>query len=286
MYFNYTCYGLTLSSEFELPFVPIHYLQTSDVKIHSRLNRITGHSKVIIIKGIAHYWIQNGNEIIVERDKNTDQDSLVTLLIGSALPHLLAQRGLLILRGVVFALDGKAHLLLGASGLGKSTVLAELCFQGAKMLSDQFAVISLQQNNQLQVNSSFPLIKLWKDMTKKLGIHNLDLKPVRPNIHRFYWNANQYFCPMPLPIHSVFLLTREKLAKNMIYNPINGLDKINQVSQFLFPKPLLKVSDIQKKQAPLVLYLANQCPFFSVVRPTLDGTYIDLANPILERISI
>ena len=64
--------------------------------------------------------------------------------------------------------DGKAWIIAGISGTGKSSLAAVLVRRGYPLLADDVSVIGFQDNEPV-VYPGIPHLKLWYDVMKKLG---------------------------------------------------------------------------------------------------------------------
>lgn len=82
------------------------------------------------VDGVANYWVKEGREIVIEPGPAAEAGDVRVFLLGSAFGALLHQRGLPPFHAGAVAMEGKAVLLAGRSGVGKSTLAAELCRRG------------------------------------------------------------------------------------------------------------------------------------------------------------
>ena len=61
---------------------------------------------------------------------------------GTVVAHLLAWRGLIPMHGCAVMIDGRAVLILGDAGAGKSSLTAGLISQGAALISDDLSAVA------------------------------------------------------------------------------------------------------------------------------------------------
>lgn len=61
---------------------------------------------------------------------------------GTVVAHLLAWRGLIPMHGCAVAVDGRAVLIVGAAGAGKSSLTAGLIAAGATLVSDDLSAVA------------------------------------------------------------------------------------------------------------------------------------------------
>ncbi len=67
---------------------------------------------------------------------------------GTAVAQLLAWRGLIPMHGCAVAVDGRALLILGAAGAGKSSLTAGMIAAGAQLVSDDLSAIAFDPGAQ------------------------------------------------------------------------------------------------------------------------------------------
>lgn len=131
--------------------------QAVTVKQHARVhaNQVWLH-----IDGVGHYWIGHGREIRIEACVGARTLDWYFYLLGSAMMCALAQRGLLPLHGCALEIDGSAVLLLGRSGVGKSTLAVWLDQQGYRVLSDDLCALRLTPDGAIRVLPAYAQAKL------------------------------------------------------------------------------------------------------------------------------
>src|SRR3569623_2305082 len=83
---------------------------------------------------VAYRWDAAGARLIVSRHQDWAASGYP--LTGVVMAVLLAFLGMPVLHGAALALDDRAIVLLGVSGLGKSTLAAALVGRGARLLTD------------------------------------------------------------------------------------------------------------------------------------------------------
>lgn len=69
--------------------------------------------------------------------------SLPHAFYGTVVAHLLAWRGLIPMHGCTVAIDGRAVLILGEAGAGKSSLTAGLIAAGATLVSDDLSALAV-----------------------------------------------------------------------------------------------------------------------------------------------
>ncbi len=93
------------------------------------------------------------------------------------------QQGQLVLHGSAVAINGRAVVICGASGWGKSTLAAALHRQGHRLLADDFAAIRTTARGPV-MHAGPPGLKLWPDSAHALGLDIGNLPRVHPLIEK------------------------------------------------------------------------------------------------------
>ncbi len=104
----------------------------TDAQLYAR----THDGLCFVCPGVARYRIGPGS-IAVASDPQAASDKVSGMLIATALPALLWLRGQFVLHAAAAQLPGGGALaIVGATGSGKSTILAQLAAAGAALIGD------------------------------------------------------------------------------------------------------------------------------------------------------
>lgn len=114
---------------------------------------------------VAYRWDAAGARLIVST--NQDWAACDYPLTGVVMAVLLALLGKTVLHGAALALDDRAIVLLGDSGLGKSTLAAALVGRGARLLTDD-VVRLLPRGAGYSVTAGVPRLSLDGDARDRL----------------------------------------------------------------------------------------------------------------------
>ena len=102
---------------------------------------------------------------------------ITALLVGAGLATALHLRGFPILHASAVVVDGRAILLAGPAGAGKSTLTAVSVQQGAALLADDLAVLAFGEDG-ISVQAGYPRLRLCPDATLVAGQSAPDLPRV------------------------------------------------------------------------------------------------------------
>ena len=177
MKFMYEAYGMTASSEIELP----ELRAVSQIVGHPDISVVLGNTPrgglaggkqispyiwvgendfLLEVPRIARFRVIDGRKIIIDPYPNIDEDSVRVFLLGSALGALLFQRNLLVLHGNAVEIGDKCLICVGNSGVGKSTLTAAFMQRGYRVLADDVVPVT---DDGFAI-PGFPRIKLWQDV--------------------------------------------------------------------------------------------------------------------------
>lgn len=209
----YEAFGLTIASAVELPElksgigiadVTIGFGRIADA-VGGRLEWKEGYQAderrlLIAIPAAGRFEIADGNRITIEPAEGVDQRRIRLLLLGTMFGALLMQRGILPIHGSAIAFGGRAVVLTGSSGAGKSSLLAAFRQHGAAFLTDDVAAISTDPTGTAWVHPAYPQQKLWRDSAQYLGIDVGDHARVLADYDKYAIAASAEFCSAPVPL--------------------------------------------------------------------------------------
>lgn len=149
---TFRVFGLTVASEFPLPELPlawgpasvhIRYGKTPEELENALLRQKycqAGPDQMLLnVPNVGRFHVRNGTCITIEPVVVADKINIRLFLLGTAFGALMMQRGILPVHGSSIVLDGCGIIFTGASGVGKSSLLAAFRQQGASFLSDDVA---------------------------------------------------------------------------------------------------------------------------------------------------
>lgn len=250
--FNYSAFGLTFCSSFEIPELSVSTKDDFDVKIVQgplQSESFGGFDKTfhfdigqgyfyLRIAEVGQYLISNQNKITVDPAPNADPGNIRLYLLGTIMGVLLSMRGYLPLHGSGIATTSNCALFLGESGIGKSTIAAAMSRFGYSIITDDICAIAIKKEGQLFVNPAYPQIKLFADSANHLKIHPQSLKKISQDRNKFKVQIPNNFQRTPLPLSEIFILNRNK-DNTIKIEPITGIQKYTELSNNIYRGGLL-----------------------------------------------
>jgi len=134
-------------------------------------------------------------------------EDAATYLLGPVFGMVLRLRGLTCLHASAVSLDGRALLLCGQAGAGKSTTAAAFAARGRAVLADDVAALERGAGG-FVVRGAYPHLRLWPDAVRGLYGGAAALPLLTPNWEKRFLDltAARAFEPGPLPLAAVYLL--------------------------------------------------------------------------------
>lgn len=213
--------------------------------------------------------VETGGRITIEPGGSTDAE-LHTWLFNVAIAAVCHHRNRPPLHGAVVGIGGRAVVLAGNSGHGKSTTTWAMLQRGHRLLSDDLAVID---PDTMMVRSAFPAVKLWSAAAPSL--------PFDPRL-RSLSGKDKFFVPMPgqfqstpLPLGMIVALRKDPGISRPSVHRVPPPVAAAQLQSHVWGRRIGVTLDGARTAFALTAALARTVPFFVLRRPDdiagLDG---------------
>lgn len=169
-----------------------------------------GHCRFALAAVAAYLVSPDGRQVIIAPVPGAAEAEIRTFLFGTVFAILCLRRGWLALHACCVRVDDKAVAFAGESGVGKSTLAANLWTRGHSLLADDVTVVDMNAPGGPIVLPSFPRVKLWRDSLEALGRTVESLEIVRPALDKYQLVVAQGFCAEPLPLAGLVQLERPR----------------------------------------------------------------------------
>ena len=216
----YQLYGLIIASQIELPYAKtilkvdedISIILTPDLEVSLENTKdINGfkldeHGSVYFDSGHGWLYIEEGKTIKLKLENKADTQAITQYIMGSAMAVILQQRKTLLLHASAVSKDGRAMIITGPSGLGKSSTAALLNDAGYDLISDDMAAIRFQ-GDQAWIMSGPSIQKIGTDVLRHLN------EPIDEKVKTLADGKPKYFRPFTasekmMPISHIYCLAR------------------------------------------------------------------------------
>ena len=257
-------YGLTVSSEFDLPLPPGEgrvdvdivqgpvapfgqLLYHTDVPFAFSCYR--EHDEIVLDWSNIRFHV-TADQVIID---STEHPDAITLLLQPVWSVVLAARAREVLHGCVVERDGRAVAILGNSGSGKTTAGLALITRGWNLVSDDLLVLDCDGH----VVPGPPFMRQVLLRRESLCGQADGAEKVR-----VYPAA----CPHPVPLAAIIVLAEEYRC----CTEFSGTTAVDAVLTQVY-NPLLTHSGQARRRLDLALGLANSVPIYGAPSRSLRG---------------
>ena len=297
--YTYTAFGLTIMSEFPLPelvraaaaepdvFIRLGQVpDTIDNAIVNKHNRLIGPDEFRLDNpGIAKFFVQNGDSIILEPYEGALAAEIRLYLLGSCMGAILFQSGILPLHGSCLQVNGQGVLLTGKSGAGKSTIAAALLRHGCKLVTDDVAAVTWATDGHPVIQASYPSQKLWEDALLRMDQPGLatPLNRVSNQLNKFAVANAASFCHRPVTLRTIFEIIPEANAQ-LRFTEVTSTDKLDVIIKNTYRRFWVKGFDCQAWHFRSCANIAGHVAVYRIVRPEGCQLEQEIAQRIVGRI--
>ncbi len=231
------------------------------------------------LPGVARLMVRGGNEILIERQPEADDDMVRLLLLGTGMALLLHQRGLLPLHASAIVAPAGAILFMGHSGAGKSTLLNEFMRRGYPMLAEDLAAVRLAADGAAWVEPGVQTTKLWADSAAVLGQSTDGLARVRPELEKFLVPVEGPLAAAPAPLAAIYTLASHN-QPTVTLEERRDARKFNALLDHTWQKLVVKRMGLHGAHFQRAIAVANQARIVRVQRPDEGFQLKELADAI------
>jgi hypothetical protein len=157
----------------------------------------------------TQFWIDaNGRELWARWTENSSFEDAASYLMGPILGYMLRLRGVICLHASAVQCLGRAVVLVGPGGAGKSTSAAALALRGHAVISDDVVALK-EENGAFYAVPAYPYLALWPESVRALYGPGRDFTPFSANFPKrilALGAVNLRFAAEPVPLDSIFLL--------------------------------------------------------------------------------
>lgn len=220
----------------------------------------------LYIPGIATYYINNGNKIIIEPYYKSDEKMVNIYFIGCVLGILMHQRGRVSIHGATIVKNNKAIIVAGECGVGKSTLSTQLRNKEYQFISDDVAAIKL--NNKPYVMPGFPYQKLCEDIVEKLGYDKEKYNSFTSDSKiKYLIPVKEKFIDHSIELYAIFELTIGEVDEVTI-EKVSGHNKLEKILNNLFCKNYINPCEAMNKEYfKQCIDIAKNINVYRIIRP-------------------
>ncbi|WP_201006223.1 hypothetical protein [Paenibacillus glycanilyticus] len=238
---------------------------------------------VLHIPEAGYYRIAENSLIQVMPEEGSDLREVRIFLLGVCLSILMVNRGIAPMHASGVMIDGKAYIIVGDCGAGKSTLGAAFRQAGYKLISDDIVGLTIDENNKLTAYPGYPQQKLWQQSLDYLQMEAANYSQILDNYAKFAVPFGDQFTKEPLPLAGIFELEKADIPQ-IEMKPLKSLERVQLIRYHLF---LGKVLNELHKEQWLLNFAAKAAlaiPFYQLKRPVNGFTAPDLVNQIISTV--
>ncbi|MCW2754918.1 MAG: HPr serine kinase protein [Marmoricola sp.] len=288
---TYSCYGLVLSSEIELPDLgePVTVGAEPDVVI--RFGPLSppppgtdplpyglwrsGTACGVEVPEVGRYEAREGREVTIDPVADADPRALRLFLLGTVMGAVMMQRNHLVLHGNAVRIGDACAVVLGHSGAGKSTLAAEFDRRGYDVFSDDVVPVDAAG----RAVPGYPRIKLWDDALERLGVATDGLERVSDDHEKFQLPLTRTDLT-PLPLRWIYVLERHA-GSEMLTVPVHGAATFGLLHEHTYRNELVHGQDAAARHLQQCADLVAAARVVRVCRPVETMTVTATADTIL-----
>lgn len=293
---KYRLFGLTISTKMnlDLPLADDSHsidatIQYGSVPEHlsvitERDNVYEANEQRLLFKvGCANFLIEHGERITID-PKQEDERDIYLFLFGSVISALLHQRDLLPIHASAVQFSQGVVLFAGASGMGKSSLVAAFQRLGYPIITDDLSVLHFE-NDTPYIAQGYPGIHLDQKTLEEMGYSTQQLNRLGE------YDGAKYIIPTTYPTNSdnnrvmtIYVLMWGK--KNTVQVvPVKGMRK-NQLLRLHTYRPKFIIGNARRiAYYQRIIWMANNIPIYRLVRQISRETPESVALEIASHIA-
>lgn len=217
------------------------------------------------IAGIGEWEIEGGQTVRLYPRITTNPRELRLFTLGSAWGALGYQRGLAMWHGSAVSRQGRALLICGDAGAGKSTMAGGMLARGARLIADDLSRVDCRQGSAMIFPSS-ARIKLWRAAIDQFGWNDRMLQ-------QDYFRDDKFHCSVPChaagmePVHLSGIVVLED-SDDMALERLTGSEALAQVMRGTTYRPeMLQAMNRWSQQGTLAAQIVAKTPVWRLRRP-------------------
>lgn len=237
-------------------------MQSKDGMLYSRK------SILFYIEEVGYYFLENGNKITIQSEINCDEYKRKIFVLGSAMGMSLIMKGRIPVHGGTVTQNGKAVIVTGDSGAGKSTISTGLRLDGMGFLADDVSVLEREENGVWSVQPAYPQQKLCRDAALHFGYKLEDLIYIDESRDKFAIRLTEGFCSEGLPLGAIVELKvgDENQKEDVIISEVLGHEKLFTFRHNIYRGYTYDMIGMKPEILKMCLEVISKVPIYRVIR--------------------
>jgi len=279
----YKVYGLKIRSEIlisELPIISnledecfdatISYgkvlEEIKDAICKNEVIQISKNEFILRVRGVANYYVANGNSIIVEPEAESNMEDVKLFLLGTSLGVMLMQRNTIAIHGGTIVVNGKGIIISGHTGVGKSTLISAFRDKGCFFLADDVSAVENTPDGEIIIHPSYPQQKLCRDAMESMSYDINKYIKVDPIRDKYAIYSDEKFLYSPVKFSAIYEINIGKSNKVEI-SEVSGSKKIIILLRNIYRIELCKYIGFNPQYFKYCMNIASNVRIYEITRP-------------------
>ncbi len=187
-------------------------------------------------------------------------------------------------------MNDQLFLFCGRSGIGKSTLAAQLKLKGYRLFSDDKCLLLSDGNDAWKAKPGLKIMRLWQDALDSLNFESFLSNPkevvLRKDKFQFEINENDLVSEDQM-LHSVFIINHSSEDDKVSHRKLLGLEKLKRFRNQIFRLVMVSKMDLDKELWHLISEFLKTIPVYLVVRPKEIGKeeFAEYMNNLIKKLS-
>lgn len=281
--YYYKVYGEIVACDFEIEEL-VSIEPTNDVTLEVLLGEVPAEvmsllekkegmvcakDKVLFyIDNVGYYYLEKGTKIIIQCDEKFDVHARITFTLGSAMGMSMILKGRIPIHGGTVTQNGKALIVTGDSGAGKSTISTGLRLDGMGFLADDVSVLERENDGIWTVQPAYPQQKLCRDAALHFGYDLSKLIYINESRDKFAVRFTEGFEAEGLPLGAVVELKvgDENQEEDVIVTEVTGHEKLFIFKHNIYRGFLYDLIGMAPVIFKMCLEVISKVPIYRVIR--------------------
>ncbi|MBU1169052.1 MAG: hypothetical protein KKD44_05750 [Proteobacteria bacterium] len=264
------------------------HLSIDGVTCEGALFQSNSRQMLISIHGVADYLVEVGPQVTIRPHPNASEQDITLFADGLVYAVLLLQkREYLPLHAGAIETPQGAVLICGASGSGKSSLIASFVKRGFRFLSDDTSPVKVNEDGNVITLPYLPQLKLSRDSAAMSGFDTVGLQPIRRDakVDKFYLDLSDCFSNRASPVRTVYVLMRHS-GTRLGMEKLSMAEKMKVLLNRTNGFPFIKGLGLSEWHFKRTADLATRLDIKRIRRPDGQNTHTQITDLIMRDLQL
>lgn len=297
----YKVYGLNIESDIEIPeLLAINEDNNHHIDVRIKIGNIQkevlnsipsyswfnyrDNSMVFTVENVGSFYICNGDEIIVQPLKTSDNQSIKTYILGTSFGMILAQRNKVAIHGGAIVVGEKAIILTGRSGAGKSTLTNAFRHYEYPFMADDVSS-TLELKGEIFIEPAYPQQKICRDAMEKMKYNIENFKLIDEGREKYVIPAHKSFVSEKRKLDAIFEIEPYD-GEKVTVQELLGQDKMKTILRNIYRIEVMKIHGIPQNYFRKIFNIAKNISVYRINRPRNEFSVHEQMNCIGQTLNV